>query len=225
MLSPQEADIVRHLFTRGVDALLEQGWSPEQVNEFLDRPDVEVEARRIVEEYNDRRDRVERVRYDATRRLAKHVTAAVDVIGEALKGPEYERDEKGHLISGKTGPMVSNPEPTTNQLKAAKEVFERIGIGPEVTLSLEITAEMVLGRAKTAVAIARDPQAENEVDEMHSREKARKVISGLESCLPKLLESAAKKLTDCQTEKPEKKRRKRAVKKTTRRAKKKRAQA
>ena len=128
-LSDEDRDLAHELFARGPGALRDSGWTDEQINNFLQRPEVQKEVNLLFHEYESREAMEARVVFNIRRRLRKSAHKAISVLDKSLDGPTYKRDLKGHVEYDEKGrPLEKEPEPTRTQFNAAQEVLDRLGV-------------------------------------------------------------------------------------------------
>ncbi len=221
VLSELDKQWIEYLIIGGTDALLEQGLSPNQIDDFLARKEVRASLDTINAEFG-RQEVVQSVtRFGARRHLARMIPESLKVLRLALLGPEYamERrtDSRGEStlvvrydLQGK--PIVSIPEVTPTQMKAAAEVLDRTGVAPSKTVERHPNVDLhklLKEENVTNVTVEEDPTIESTEQRTLSRERVRLTIDQLAERIIELRDSpTAQKLFDTLAGKPEKKKKK-----------------
>lgn len=193
MLSDDERSLVRDFFSQGPASLIERGYAPSSIADFLAREDVRAEIQLLENEFRYQEPLKARSRFMVARNLNKLGPHTVAVLGQSLAGPVYLRDPKtGAVLTDKHGkPLVQQPAPTRNQLKAAEIVLERMGVkGDGVTINigadtnLQQTFLKPQPKIESAPKLVFDPGLKSEKERAVSRERIRNAIERLRVKLP-----------------------------------------
>lgn len=189
MLTDEERSLVRRAFQEGPGVLLEENYSAQDVNAFLMREDVRAELSVLSAEFNNQEALFGRAKFVAKRQLAKLSTSAVAILAQALGGPRYVIGQDGQLVLDARGnPLLKYPEPTSNQLRAAETILERVGV--EAKMAVNTTADTNLSKMFRPVddvnvrRITHDEKLQTEQERIQSREKIRVAIEKLLSKVP-----------------------------------------
>lgn len=195
-LDKEQMRLADSVFMRGPIVLIEAGWDVEAINAFLENPEVNKYLQSLVLEFNHQDEAHARNRFGLRRGLRRLSSKAVDVYEKALDGPRYLRNNDGNVISGMSGPIVLDPEPTRNQVTVASEILDRLGVAPEGKMAIsdkavtDISVKGILsgssGPKEVSVDEVTDPQAESTEAKALARERVRNVIEVLKERLPEL---------------------------------------
>lgn len=184
VLTDGERELAVRAFYQGPDALLSEGYTPEQTAAFIEREDVQVVILLLKRELDIHEGLKARAKFKFTRNLHRLIDGASAVIANGLAGPVYSRDAQGHVLRDAKGhPILRHAEPTRTQLRAAKLVMDGVGISdyrirsdaatdPSTKLLFHTTEE-------EAFAVETDPMFETEEDRALSRERVRNAIEAL----------------------------------------------
>lgn len=203
VLTPEERTLVEQIASLGPVILFEQGMSEEDAQAFMDRPEVKAYLERFALEVQHQDVLGTLTRFSARRQLARLVPESIEVLRRALVGPMYrfERvfDKDGNETIqvrrdlGGNSPLVDIPEPTSNQLRAAGEVLDRVGVIPaqklEARISVSSVSEIMQREQVIDTTFAVNPETESYEQQTLSRERVRNVLEILKGRLPALLDS------------------------------------
>ena len=192
-LTQAERAAIELVFMRGPASLLEDGWGAEQIAEFLTKPEVRTCLEAMLVEFGGQEVTNARVRYGLRRGVTRLAPDALKVFQQALAGPQYLRNKSGKVIVGLHGPIVEEPQPTSNQLRASLELLDRLGLPPEsrdvhrerAPNTLNVNALM---GSPVDVKVIDGVVSEKGTHEQRvlSRERVRGVIDALTKKLPEL---------------------------------------
>lgn len=219
MLTPEEQQLVRETFARGPAALIEAGFDAEQIKLFLARADV-TEYYGLLDRELGVSDALEiRTRFLAKRRLAQLQPGAIAVLGRALAGPQYLRvggPDGDRIAVGAFGrPIVTTPEVTPVQLRAAEAVLENLGVTPgrvKPAEGVDVSVEILFRDGHPQASIEEDPSHTREAERALSRERVRNVILQLAPEVPGLAKRLNERLGIARDSSPPRPVRKKAVK-------------
>jgi hypothetical protein len=221
-LNSDERNTIELAFMRGPGALLERGWNHDQIASFFDRPDVKLEIEALTHEFAKRDIYAGRLKFGLKRELARFGQGATAMLGAALAGPIYMRDNEGNIITDAKGhPVTREVGPTRNQIVAATEILDRIGIPPEGKSGPggergNVEVNLTFGQdERMKLKIEDDPVHTTKEEKALSRERCRNVIAVLSEKLPAIRARADKALAPRKRPKVRKKK-KRAKAKVTR---------
>lgn len=193
-LSESEKRLAHAAFYQGPEVLLGEGWSREGVVAFADRKDVQEYWLLLKREFDIHEGLRARSKFAALRNLHRMIDPASAVLMQALAGPEYARDQAGHIMRDATGrPMLVHAEVTSRQLRAAQFIVDSIGVGdhkiqgdaasdPSLKLLFASTDE-------ATITLEDDPLNTTEEARALSRERVRNAMYRLS---PRLIEAHAK---------------------------------
>ncbi len=214
-LTTDERSIIEIAFMRGPGALLEKGWNRDQIASFFERPDVKLELEALAHEFAKREDYAARLKFGLKRDLARISSGAAAILGAALAGPIYSRDNDGLVITDAKGhPVIQEAGPTRNQLVAATEILDRVGLTPEGKSGpggerRGVEINMNFGQdERLKIEIADDPAYTTKEERALSRERCRNVIAVLAEKLPEIKKRAEKSLMSKKQLKAERKKKK-----------------
>ena len=223
-LNSEERNTIELAFMRGPGVLLELGWNRDQIISFFERPDVKFEVAALTHEFSKKDHYAARLKFGLKRELSKLGQVATAILGTALAGPIYMRDKAGNVITDAKGhPVLREVGPTRNQLVAATEILDRVGVasegkgGPVGDRSgMEINFNFGQDE-RMKVQIADDPSHTTREEKALSRERCRNVIAVLAQKLPTIKARAEKALSHPKpkSRKKKKKKKKRAKAKAT----------
>jgi hypothetical protein len=194
-LTIAEKDLVQAAFSLGPSALIESGMSAEDVKSFLERPDVKRELQILVHEYEHQDALNALTRFTARRRLARLSQRAIDVLEQSLRGPEYVRVGNGVMLDLQGRPILRNPEPTSNQQRAATEILDRLDVKKVEAATITNPEAMFQQDSARQIDVVSDPAHVTEEQRTMSREKVRKVIETLSKNMTTHLTEAQKLLS------------------------------
>ena len=203
MLTTEERNHIEVAFMRGPAALLEEGWNPDMIQQFFDRADVRIEVEELIKEFRGKDAHEARLKYGLKRQLSRLGQGATAILGAALAGPIYARDQESNIIMDAKGhPVLREIGPTRNQLVAATEILDRVGVAPANRLTQGVggsTGQIQInltvgGDERLKIDIADDPTHTTVEEKALSRERCRNVIEVLSKKLPKFRETARKAL-------------------------------
>lgn len=197
MLNDQERSLIQRTFAQGPSALFEEGYSEEEVKQFLAREDVRAMFVTLEREMDLQDSLLIRQRYVARRQLNRLSPGAIAVLGQALAGPQYlmTADENGTPVIQKDAnqrPIIRRPEPTPTQMRAAEVILESLGVPQQKAKNdgqgaTDVNVEILFkGDAKAIVEVEDDPEHVKESQRALSRERVRTVIHRLAQKVPAL---------------------------------------
>lgn len=196
MLTEQESLLVRRLFAQGPSALFEEGFTTAQLDEFMSRAEVKRELHLLEQELKHKDILEQRSRFLTRRTMSRLTGGAVAVLGRAMQGPVYVRDNEGNILRDNEGRLrIAEAGIDRTQLDAAKTVLDTLGIGdPKVVTLQDVNVTAILrqhvdAEAKAAAVLDQDPALVKEEQRVLSRERLRNVIQKL---LPDLAEARTK---------------------------------
>ena len=198
MLTEDERALIRKAFSQGPAALFDAGLDPEAIHVFLERGDVQAELHMLEREFKNQEAIYGRTRFIAKRQLTRLTPGAAAILGRALAGPIYSRDDKGNvLLDVKGQPLLAQPEPSPTQMRAAENILDRMGIegktAVDKTTDVNVTLLLKDAEAKT-IEVSADPALETKEEQALSRERMRTAMDQLKGLLPKARETLVKKL-------------------------------
>jgi hypothetical protein len=187
-LSPEEKELVHEVFARGPTVLIELGYSPAQVREFMHRSEVDEEIKLLEIEMENLDSLMARTKFATYRQLMALRPRAVEILAQSLDGPVYQRDsETGAILyNEKNQPLVEDLPPTASQTTSAESVLDRVGVHrlqkheplpPSVNLN-------VLFGVEVKKELELDPELQTEEQRALARERIRNVISILRDEVP-----------------------------------------
>lgn len=216
MLTDAERDLLSRTFSGGPAVLVEEGYSEDDIRAFFKRSDVQAFWALLQREL-DHRDALEiRSKFMLRRQLGTLSRGAVAILGQALAGPQYltvRRDDGTVAVQrdARGNPILSRPEITGIQLRAAEVILESLGVpyarakndqAPGVGAGVD---NLFKGGEESTVQIAEDPAHENPAQRALSRERVRSVIAVLASRVPELHEKLNENLGAVAAAKPKRK--------------------
>jgi hypothetical protein len=181
-LTSAEQALIRNAFYQGPAALLEHGFSAEDMTAFLRRPEVIREINLLNKEYEEQGSFHDRTKFTARRSLARLLNGATAVLARGLAGPVYRRDPDGNIMLDNRGnPILRDPEPTSGQIQSAKEVFNQLGVSDERGIAArafgsDVNVTLMLQAAEETAKLSEDPNLVTEEQRSLSREKVRNAI-------------------------------------------------
>lgn len=203
-LTIHERGLIEQIASLGPSILFEHGMDEKAAQTFMERPEVATYLERLAVEVQHQAVLGTLTRFSARRQLSRLVPESVRVLREALAGPAYVIHD---VIDTETGesrrqvqrdllgkPVFSLPEPTSNQLRAAAEVLDRVGVvGTQTKVIERVTPENVADLIHREEIVdstfAINPDAESHEQQTLSRERVRNVLEVLRKRLPALLDS------------------------------------
>jgi hypothetical protein len=224
-LTDDERNLVHQTFMQGPSVLMEAGYvTHAQIQEFLERPDVQAEWRLLQREFDAQDAIFDRTKFGLKRQLSRLGPGAVSILAHTMAGPVYARNDNGHILTDARGhPIILSPSPTALQLTAAREVLDRVGVEGkmEVDKGADLNIEKMCQDADSeAVSVEHDPKLLSFEERALSRERVRTVIDQIAEKLPEIQQEALTQLSP-----PKKPRRKTKGKKKTRKKARKKASA
>ena len=201
-LTPEERTWIEQLASLGPSILFEKGMSEVEAQAFMDRPEVKAHLERFAMEVQQQDVLGALTRFSAKRQLARLVPDSVEVLRRALVGPMYAFetvfDSQGNegirvrRTVGKDTPQIDIPEPTSNQLRAAAEVLDRVGVQGAAKLegrvSTAAVSEIMQREQVIDTSFAVNPETDSYEQQTLSRERVRNVLEILKSRIPQLME-------------------------------------
>lgn len=197
MLTDQERSLVRRAFTQGPSVLLEDGYTSESIKSFLTREDVRSELEILQIEFNNQEALFGRTKFVAKRQLTKLAPGAAAILGQALAGPVYARDNAGNVLTNATGAAILvQPEPTLNQLRAAETILDRIGVEGDMKVdrAQDVNLRVLFDPNTTKKIRIEQDESMSEEQRSLSRERIRNAIEALRPKLGLALAAVDKKL-------------------------------
>jgi len=188
-LTEQEKNIVRRAFSMGPAALLDDGYTWANIGDFLARPDVKAELELLQSEFNNQDALLTRSKFVAKRQLARFAQGAVAVLGQALAGPVYARDNKGNILMDAQGrPIMQSAPPHEMQYNAATQILNRLGVDTDKPADragdMNVQLLFKSGEASAKVQITTDPALLTSEEQALSRERVRNAFEKLAKRLP-----------------------------------------
>lgn len=190
-ISDAERDLVQRAFYRGPSALIQAGMSVDEIQHFLHRAEIQSEFQLLQNEFDHRGAFEIRQNFHARQRLAGRLDDAIDVVEDALNDPVYLRDpEDGSIIEkevkkGVWRPAVLTPGPDPQQVWAAEQILDRLGIHPrykqEEGRGVDVNVTVLISKAaeQATTELLEDPSAKTDVEKSISRERVRNVMERL----------------------------------------------
>ena len=189
MLTADERRLAQTAFYCGPAVLLEDGWSTEAVAAFVQRPDVQEVWTLLKREFDIHEGLRARAKHAALRNLHRMIDPASAVVAQAMAGPEYVRDDHGHISTDVRGnPLIRQAAITPVQLRAAELVLEGAGVhDPKVRgdAASDPSLKLLFSTAEEQlITLDDDPANETEEQRALSRERIR---NAFERLTPKLI--------------------------------------
>lgn len=180
------------LFQFGPARLIDEGFSVEERDAFLQRDDVRDEVRRLAYEYQTQEHTEARVKYATRRRLFNLAPRAVGVLEDAMNGVRYARDDYGNIIfDSYSNPILLPQGADQRQLRAAEMVLEMLGISPDTeSIKVEVNVAALLQQERTKLAIAQDTGLKSDEEKGIARERVRVAMEKLTKSSPELVKRA-----------------------------------
>ena len=199
ILTAEDKQLVHRAFMQGPSALLDDGMTLVQAQEFLQRPTVREEIEVLTKEFDHQEVLFALTKFGVKRRLARLAPGAAAILAQALTGPTYVRDKDGAVRRDATGrPMLHTPEVRGTQMQAASEILDRLDIigGKRMSdRSMGINVDLLLKQVEEVrVTITDDPGLKTEEERALARERVRTAIERLTSKLPLARERAREEL-------------------------------
>jgi len=187
-LTSIERALVHRVSTYGPSALLDAGYSPEDIQIFLDRAEVKQEIALLASEYKNQSTLTLLTQFMAKRQMMRLMPDAVGVLESGLQGHVYSRDADGNVLLDEHGrPVIQSPEITRTQLNAAQTILDRLGIDPQDKRGEHVDVDITVLFTKieeAQVEIVLNPDFENSEQKGLSREKIRTFIELIKDKLP-----------------------------------------
>jgi len=200
--------LANRVFAEGPSALLDAGLTNKQQADFLARTDIQAFLRQQTEELKENDALLARTRFAALRALQRMAPTAVQIMADAMNGTVYEKNKDGTvklqtIVRGdgvhKIVPVVKTYAPSHNQIVAAQDVLDRLGVHDkaEVDKGAGIKVNVLFNHVVTNNTLTYAPELKTEEEKRLSRERMRTVLQKL---LPKIdgiketLEESAAKL-------------------------------
>ena len=198
MLTEDEKSLVRKAFSQGPAALIDAGFDAESARTFLEREDVQAALHLLDREFKNQEAIYGRTRFIAKRQLARITPGAVAVLGQAVAGPLYARDNQGNILMDYKGrPILQQPEPSPVQLRAAEDILDRIGVEGKTAVdkSADVNVTDLLKDADAKlIDVDADPDAKSHEERALSRERMRTAMEQLRQMIPEAREALMQKL-------------------------------
>lgn len=182
----QDRQLVEDVYARGIAAFEEQGVTQEAAKAFLDRKDVQQYLVAIDLDAGNQEVMLGRARYAAKRSLMRMIPDSLQILADALRGPEYVRNEETKAIEfdARGNPMIKELPPTLGQREAAAQVLDRLGVGGTKQLTdatgSSVTVNTILNQAgDSTVELDYGPETLQADQKAIMRERVRIVIEKL----------------------------------------------
>jgi hypothetical protein len=181
ILTDEERALTRNAFHQGPAALIEAGFTPEEMGAFLRRPEVVGELNLLTKEFEEQKHLGDRAKFMARRNLSRLVNGATAVLARSLAGPRYARDNKGQILLDARGhPVLVEPETTPIQLRAAESVLDKLGVADQKGVFADVAGDvnvtLMLQAAEETMRLDDDPELVTDEQRALSREKVRNII-------------------------------------------------
>lgn len=226
VLTAEERTLTQRAFMQGPAALFEAGLDKTGVLEFLEREEVREHYDLLNREFRHQEVMSAANKWGLGRQLTRLGDGAVAILANAMVGPEYARDQQGHILTDARGhPILRQAEVSLVQLRAAEGVLDRLGVDlgrSQREKSAGLDADILFRQMQEVqVKIEDDPDLEKEEQQALSRERVRNVIEIMKDAIPNVRQRLMKELGydvgknngKKQTKKPKKKPRKKGRKK------------
>lgn len=208
-VTPDERELIHRAFMQGPAALVEHGYDDEQARAFLTRPEINDEFEMLVREFGHQDTLFALNEFGLKRQLVRLAPGAVAVLGQALAGPVYARDDDGNVLLDAMGrALIRVAAPTPDQIHAATQVLDRVGVdGNKLkdgrsTLNVNVLFESQEG---AKVKIVADTSLKTTEQQALSRERVRTVMEKLANKVPAARKKILKQLGLSDGKKPAKK--------------------
>ena len=202
ILTTEERLWIEQVAALGPSILFEHGMDEAQAKAFMERPEVLGYLERLAAEVQHQETLGALTRFSAKRQLSRLVPESVRILRDALAGPSYSfrtvydsqlgehRVQVERDLGGK--PVIRIPEPTNNQLRAATEVLDRVGVTGQAKLGERVTPSAVTDLVHREEVVdstfAINPDAESYEQQTLSRERIRNVLELLKKRLPDIID-------------------------------------
>lgn len=189
-LNDQERALVRECWASGPGPLIERGLSPDQIRDFLARPEVRTEVALLDAEFKNSKTLEARVKYVARRNLSRMVDVASSTLLRAMVGHVYMRHEQtGAILTDERGnPRIMQVAPNASQIRAAEAVLEAAGVSnPKIVVdraASDVQPLALLESAENVFDIELDPTHTDAEQQALSRERIRTTLDILLKRLP-----------------------------------------
>lgn len=200
-LSKAERRTVSEYFDRGIGALFDLHMGPLEIADFLSRPEVEDELKRLASEFDDRKQTVEKMRHRTRLELGKLAPAAIQVLQRMLIGNVRRVDPE-------TGEEEVLAAPDKGQFDAAREVLKNLGVEEKIQDVGDADMSVYVDNRQINIT---GELATDTTSAAQSREKIRAVVDSILSDARRVAKEQNTPLED--TDKPRKKRKKKKRKK------------
>jgi hypothetical protein len=204
MLTKEEQQNVLVLFMHGWSGLFESGLSFEEVKAFTSRVEVHEYLELLNNEFKTHDDVLARQKFIMQRLLGRMTTQALHVIRQSLEGPTYARGgpHNAVLYDAEGNYVVKEAAPTNNQLRAAHDLLDRLGVNIEQPMPSknELNVTQIINNHATPAghlggSVAYDDGGNlTEAQRALSREKRRNLLDGLRKHVPAQVEKVNAKL-------------------------------
>ena len=189
VLTAEEQNLTRRAFMHGPAALFEEGLDKTGVLEFLDREEVREHYDLLSREFRHQEVMAAANRWGLGRQLTRLGDGAVAILANAMAGPEYARDQQGHIMTDVRGhPILREAEISPVQLRAAESVLDRLGVDQgksQREKSAGLNADILFRQMQEVqVKIEEDPNLEKEAQQALSRERIRNVMEVMRDAVP-----------------------------------------
>lgn len=119
-ITREEQVIAKQYLVRGELGLLERGFTSDEIQEFLSRPEIQTFLRQIYEDYVEKDARRDRVKYFALSELERLISPAIAIVARAVAGL--------NLPASIDDAHIDKMPPSEQQYNAAMGVLDRLGI-------------------------------------------------------------------------------------------------
>lgn len=193
-MTDQDKKLATVAFTGGPSALLEEGMTVAEVKAFIGRPEIHQYMQALDAELPIHQSLMDRQKFVAKRALARLAPQAVQLLADAMRGIEYEKDADGNIVmevttkgKGRTAEEIKRPKikhipPADYQVEAAQDVLDRIGVNEKsaVDAGTSVSVKLMFDDAqKSGVEIPYASTHMTEKQKVASRERLRTVMEKL----------------------------------------------
>lgn len=217
VLGKEDAELVGQVFSNGPSILIERGWSPSRIQDFLRRPVVVQQMQLLGIELQHQESLDLRNRFMVQRRLRRSSDQAVATLERALIGDVPELDDNENQLVDEHGRLLYTVHaPTEQQYDAATQILDRLGCRPLLARDLagmgsdaDVTLLLTRAAEDAAVKLVEDTEKASYSERSLSRERVRVVMEKLAGAV-KLGAAQAKAMMDKvpKTQKPAKSKKK-----------------
>jgi hypothetical protein len=183
-----ERDLVQRAFMHGPSALFERGYDNKAVHDFLSRPEIVSEFEIMLREFGHQDTLFALIEFGLKRKLARLGPNAVDTLGQALAGPIYARDGDGNILTdSKNRPIIQEAAPTPEQVYAASQILDRVGVrGDKKRDAVPRDAQVLFSKEDSSdVKLVADESNVTTEQQALSRERMRNAMERVAEKIPK----------------------------------------